>query len=67
MGNSGIRLLFEITAKRGGGIKAFSAFQGEEEYLLAPGTQLKVTKVTNETGGLVRVQLNELTGDRLVS
>ena len=67
MGSSGTRLLFEISAKRGGGIKAFSAFQGEEEYLLAPGTQLKVRKVVNETGGLVRVLLDEVQGDRLVN
>ncbi|MGW5236176.1 hypothetical protein ACWEQU_28775, partial [Streptomyces nodosus] len=32
-----------------------SAFTGEEEYILVPGTQLKVTEVKAERGGLCTV------------
>jgi hypothetical protein len=67
MGTTGIRLLFEIEAKTAGGIKQFSAFQGEEEYLLAPGTQLRVRKVTNESNGLVRIALLEIEEGRKVN
>jgi len=37
--------LFLITASRSVGIRDFSQYQSEEEYILAPGTQFKVTKV----------------------
>jgi hypothetical protein len=67
MGNSGVRILFEIDAHRAGPIKQFSAFQGEEEYLLAPGTQLLVSSVKHDGGGLVRIHLTESLEKRLVS
>ncbi|AJF70095.1 uracil-DNA glycosylase [Streptomyces vietnamensis] len=67
LGSRGRRTLFEVTPARAVGIRRFSAFTGEEEYILAPGTQLKVTEVTNERGGLCTVRLTELEGQGLVS
>lgn len=60
MGGSGRRTLFEVLPKRAVGIRSFSAFTGEEEFILAPGTQLTVTKVKSERGGLCTVSLTEL-------
>ncbi|MFD3533793.1 ADP-ribosyltransferase domain-containing protein [Streptomyces sp. NPDC058664] len=67
LGNRGRRTLFEVTPARAVGIRRFSAFTGEEEYILAPGTQLKVTEVKAERGGLCTVRLAELEGQGLVS
>ncbi|MFI9292340.1 uracil-DNA glycosylase [Streptomyces gardneri] len=67
LGSRGRRTLFEVTPARAVGIRRFSAFTGEEEYLLAPGTQLKVTEVKAERGGLCTVRLTELEGQGLVS
>ncbi|MFB7861371.1 ADP-ribosyltransferase domain-containing protein [Streptomyces sp. NPDC056069] len=66
LGSRGKRTLFEVTPARAVGIRSFSAFTGEEEYILAPGTQLEVTDVTTERGGLCTVKLTELDA-RLVS
>jgi hypothetical protein len=60
-------MLFEIRPAQAVAIKSFSAFTGEEEYLLAPGTQLRVLDVKDEKGGLCSVQLEELAGAGLVS
>ncbi|MEV6250131.1 ADP-ribosyltransferase domain-containing protein [Streptomyces sp. NPDC051742] len=67
LGSRGKRTLFEVTPARAVGIRRFSAFTGEEEYILAPGTQLKVTDVKAERGGLCTVKLTELEGQGLVS
>ncbi|MGW2183037.1 ADP-ribosyltransferase domain-containing protein [Streptomyces sp. NPDC001732] len=67
LGGRGRRTLFEVTPARAVGIRRFSAFKGEEEYILAPGTQLKVTGVKAERGGLCTVRLTELEGAGLVS
>ncbi|MFE7603438.1 ADP-ribosyltransferase domain-containing protein [Streptomyces sp. NPDC057494] len=67
LGSRGRRTLFEVTPARAVGIRRFSAFTGEEEYILTPGTQLKVTEVTTERGGLSTVRLTELEGQGLVS
>lgn len=67
LGSRGRRTLFEVTPARAVGIRRFSAFTGEEEYILAPGTQLKVTEVKTERGGLCTVRLTELAGQGLVS
>ncbi|MFF0473372.1 macro domain-containing protein [Streptomyces sp. NPDC004284] len=67
LGSRGRRTLFEVTPARAVGIRRFSAFTGEEEYILTPGTQLKVTDVTTERGGLCTVRLTELEGQGLVS
>ncbi|MEU8776998.1 ADP-ribosyltransferase domain-containing protein [Streptomyces sp. NPDC048606] len=61
LGSRGKRTLFEVTPARAVGIRNFSAFTGEEEYILAPGTQLKVTDVRSERGGLCTVKLTEVT------
>ncbi|WP_079407035.1 ADP-ribosyltransferase domain-containing protein [Streptomyces sp. 3211] len=59
LGSRGKRTLFEVTPAKAVGIRRFSAFTGEEEYILAPGTQLKVTDVQSERGGLCTVRLTE--------
>ncbi|GGR55962.1 ADP-ribosyltransferase domain-containing protein [Streptomyces roseolus] len=66
LGSRGKRTLFEVTPARAVGIRGFSAFTGEEEYILAPGTQLEVTDVKAERGGLCTVKLREVE-TRLVS
>ncbi len=67
MGGRGKRTLFEVVPLRAVGIKQFSAFTGEEEFVLAPGTQLKVTDVKAERSGLCTVRLTEQDGQRLVA
>ncbi|WMX48563.1 ADP-ribosyltransferase domain-containing protein [Streptomyces roseicoloratus] len=67
LGSRGKRTLFEVTPARAVGIRSFSAFTGEEEYILAPGTRLTVTDVKAERGGLCTVRLTEVDGTRLVS
>ncbi len=67
LGSSGRRMLFEVVPSSAVGIKSYSAFTGEEEYVLAPGTQLEVADVKHEPSGLSTVKLVELEGQRLVS
>lgn len=67
LGSSGRRTLFEVRPVRAVGIRNFSAFTGEEEFILPPGTQLKVTDVKTERGGLCTVRLTELEEQTLVS
>ncbi|MCX4807861.1 ADP-ribosyltransferase domain-containing protein [Streptomyces sp. NBC_01214] len=67
LGGRGKRTLFEVTPVRAVGIRSFSAFTGEEEFILAPGTQLRVTDVKTERGGLCTVRLTELEEQTLVS
>ncbi|MFF4492056.1 ADP-ribosyltransferase domain-containing protein [Streptomyces sp. NPDC001544] len=67
LGGRGKRTLFEVEPVRAVGIREFSAFTGEEEFILLPGTQLKVTDVKAERGGLYTVKLTELTEQSLVS
>jgi uracil DNA glycosylase len=67
LGRRGKRTLFEVLPMRAVGIRSFSAFTGEEEFILAPGTQLKVTDVKAERGGLYTVKLTELAEQRLVA
>ncbi|MFJ3520359.1 macro domain-containing protein [Streptomyces sp. NPDC090131] len=67
LGSRGRRTLFEVTPAQAVGIRNFSAFTGEEEYILAPGTQLKVTDVKSERGGLCTVRLTEVDAAPLVS
>jgi hypothetical protein len=67
LGSRGRRTLFEVHPERAVGIRSFSAFTGEEEFILAPGTQLKVTNVKAERGGLCTVQLTELAEQPLVA
>ncbi|MGE7437111.1 ADP-ribosyltransferase domain-containing protein [Kitasatospora sp. NPDC001175] len=67
LGSRGKRTLFEVVPARAVGIRDFSAFTGEEEFILLPGTQLKVTDVKTERGGLCTVTLAELEEQTLVS
>lgn len=67
LGSRGRRTLFEVVPARAVGIRDFSAFTGEEEFILLPGTQLQVTEVRTERGGLCTVRLTELAEPPLVS
>ncbi|MEU0742214.1 ADP-ribosyltransferase domain-containing protein [Streptomyces sp. NPDC006134] len=67
LGSRGRRTLFEVVPARAVGIRGFSAFTGEEEFVLLPGTRLKVTDVKTERGGLCTVKLTELDEPPLVS
>jgi hypothetical protein len=67
LGYRGRRTLFEVTPARAVSIRRFSAFTGEEEFILAPGTQLTVTSVMAERGGLCTVKLTELDEQGLVA
>ncbi|MER7334143.1 MULTISPECIES: ADP-ribosyltransferase domain-containing protein [unclassified Micromonospora] len=67
LGGRGKRTLFEVHPVRAVGIRRFSAFTGEEEFILAPGTQLEVTGVKAERGGLCTVTLTELAEQRMVA
>ncbi|MFI5642171.1 ADP-ribosyltransferase domain-containing protein [Streptomyces goshikiensis] len=67
LGSRGKRTLFEVTPAKAVGIKRFSAFTGEEEYILTPGTQLKVTDVKSERSGLCTVRLTEVEDTSTVS
>ncbi|MEV8093181.1 ADP-ribosyltransferase domain-containing protein [Kitasatospora sp. NPDC085879] len=67
MGSRGRRTLFEVVPARAVGIRDFSAFTGEEEFILLPGTQLEVTDVKSERGGLCTVTLTEVAEQTVVS
>ncbi|MFC8719407.1 ADP-ribosyltransferase domain-containing protein [Kitasatospora sp. NPDC057198] len=67
LGSRGKRTLFEVRPARAVGIREFSAFTEEEEYILLPGTQLTVTDVVAERGGLCTVTLTESADGPLVS
>jgi hypothetical protein len=67
LGSRGKRTLFEVRPARAVGIREFSAFTEEEEYILLPGTQLTVTDVVAERGGLCTVTLTESAEPPLVS
>lgn len=57
--------LFRIRAQRSVCIRELSQYKGEEEFILAPGTQLRVEKVLN-VGGRVEIFLRELDRPRRV-
>jgi uracil DNA glycosylase len=67
LGARGRRTLFEVVPRGAVSIRKFSAFDGEDEYLLAPGTRLSVVKVRQEADGLTVVKLEELAGQSQVS
>lgn len=64
LGSKGKRTLFSVKPLRAVGVRAWSAFSGEEEYLLAPGTSLTVVGVKAEKSGLCTVELEEVAGER---
>mmetsp|Transcript_3204 Transcript_3204/g.9017 ORF Transcript_3204/g.9017 Transcript_3204/m.9017 type:complete len:118 (+) Transcript_3204:311-664(+) len=59
--------LFHVKAKTAVPIMHLSAYQSEEEYVLAPGTVLKVNEVKKQAGNAVQIFLEEEEGKRLVS
>lgn len=65
LGAKGKRMLFVVEPSTARSIKVFSAFTGEEELILLPGTQLDVVAVDNAADGLCTVTLKEKAG-RLV-
>jgi uracil DNA glycosylase/uncharacterized protein YegL len=67
LGTKGKRTLFEVRATRAVSIRRYSAFTGEDEYLLAPGTQLIVSDVKAEKDGLCTVTLTESPATPLVT
>ncbi len=67
LGGRGKRTLFEVFPTRAVSIRNFSAFTDEEEFILLPGTQLEVTDVKAERGGLYIVKLTESDRQPLVS
>lgn len=67
LGSRGRRTLFKVNPVRAVGISGFSAFTGEEEYILAPGTQLQVTEVRADRSGLCTIGLTELPDQSLVA
>jgi hypothetical protein len=67
LGGRGRRTLFEVRPLSAFSIKNFSAFTGEEECVLPPGTRLKVLDVVGEKSGLCTITLEELAGQRLVA
>lgn len=60
LGSKGKRMLFVVEPQSARSIQVFSAFTGEEELILLPGTQLHVTAVDNDKDGLCTVKLKEL-------
>ncbi|KAJ9457564.1 Uracil-DNA glycosylase [Diplonema papillatum] len=66
LGKAGPRTLFAIDAVSGVSIRQFSAYQAEDEYLLLPGTQLRVKSVVDKGDALYEVHLIEHPGKSLV-
>jgi hypothetical protein len=66
LGCMGKRMLFEIYSTTAAPIKEFSAFSGEEELIIAPGSQLRVKKAKTDSSGLCHVVMEELAESNLV-
>jgi len=66
LGSHGTRTLFVVRHLSAVPIKQFSAFRGEEEWLLAPGTRLRIDSVSKKGGGLIEIHLNEQPPPRAV-
>eukprot|EP00933_Yihiella_yeosuensis_P061718 TRINITY_DN64546_c0_g1_i1.p1 TRINITY_DN64546_c0_g1~~TRINITY_DN64546_c0_g1_i1.p1 ORF type:complete len:685 (-),score=135.60 TRINITY_DN64546_c0_g1_i1:156-2210(-) len=64
-GNSKKSTLFIISSQRSVGIRKFSEYKSEEECILAPGTEFKVSEVSRK-GNSVEIHLEELTRVRRV-
>ncbi|MFO0650739.1 MAG: ADP-ribosyltransferase domain-containing protein [Polyangiales bacterium] len=67
LGSSGARTLFEVHPRGAVCIQKLSAFAGEEEYIIAPGTRFKVRSSTVGKDKLCTVVLDELDAPRLVA
>lgn len=66
LGSAGDRTLFHVRQQSAVPIKEYSAFRGEEEWLLAPGTRLTVESVKKQKGGMTEVHLVELAPPRAI-
>mmetsp|Transcript_31562 Transcript_31562/g.90612 ORF Transcript_31562/g.90612 Transcript_31562/m.90612 type:complete len:998 (-) Transcript_31562:313-3306(-) len=66
LGCSGRRTLFRVCHQSAVPIKEFSAFRGEEEWLLAPGTKFTVEAVEKRAGGPTVITLSEMAPPRAV-
>ena len=60
LGQSGARTVFQIQARSLVNISDFSNFSEEEEFILLPGTRLKVIGVMDAGNGLVIIQMKEI-------
>jgi hypothetical protein len=67
LGSSGARTLFEVKPRAAVCIQKLSAFVGEEEYIIAPGTRFRVSSSSVAKDRLCTVVLEELDAPRLVS
>jgi len=66
LGSSGPRTLFSVKTNTAVPIQELSAFKAEEEFILAPGTRLRVLSVKREGDGMLRIELGELPPPRHV-
>ena len=66
-GGSANGTLFHVKAVTAVPIMHLSAYQSEEEYVLAPGTVLKVEKIEKKPGETAQIFLEEIAGNRRVS
>ena len=55
-----MRTVFLVEILHGVDLQRYSAFQGEAEVLLYPGTKFKVVDATDMGGNLFQVHLKEL-------
>jgi hypothetical protein len=67
LGSRGRRMLFEVTPLQAVGIRTYSAFTGEEEFVLPPGSRFKVIAVKIDRDGLCTVRLKQLADQQLIS
>jgi hypothetical protein len=58
--------LFHVKADTAVGIQHLSAYKHEQEFLLAPGSQFKVSKVVKNAKGQSEIHLEELHRPRRV-
>lgn len=61
-GGSSDGTLFQVVTKTAAPIMALSAYKSEEEWILAPGTLLKVVSVTKKAGQAGVINLEEVEG-----
>mmetsp|Transcript_61101 Transcript_61101/g.177130 ORF Transcript_61101/g.177130 Transcript_61101/m.177130 type:complete len:706 (-) Transcript_61101:161-2278(-) len=64
-GGSKVWTLFVIKSRTSVGIRELSEYRHEEEYVLAPGTQFRVTAVKRE-GTCIEIHMEELGGQKRV-
>jgi len=65
-GGSSSGTMFHVKTRTAVPIMHLSAYQSEEEYILAPGTALKVETVVSKPNHATEIYLEEIEGKRLV-